>query len=138
MDRLFDNHTVNFLSKSLEMHGVQLKAIANNMANINTPGFKGTDVAFKDQLRMVLTQEQGELPLRTDLRGHITQGLPMTLEQVKPRLVVDPLTSFRSDGNNVDVDQQMATMAQNSMEINALTRLVSDRLKILRMSIEGR
>jgi len=64
LDRLFENSTVNFLSKALDCRTAQHKAIANNIANVNTPAFKGTEVAFKDQLQMVLHSEPNELNLK--------------------------------------------------------------------------
>lgn len=138
MDRLFDNPTLNFLAKSMDAHTVQHQVIANNMANINTPGYKATEVAFKDKLQTFLNDEYRNLPLMTNRAHHIRYNEPMELSDIKPRLFVDPTTSMRSDGNNIDIDQQMAMMAQNSMEINALTRLISDRIRGMRQVIEGR
>lgn len=138
MDRLFDNPTLNFLAKSMDAHATQHQAIANNMANVNTPGFKATEVAFKDQLQTFLNDEYRRLPLKTSQALHIRYNEPMQLSDIKPRLFTDPTTSMRSDGNNIDIDQQMAMMAQNSMEINALTRLISDRIRGMRSVIEGR
>jgi len=45
---------------------------------------------------------------------------------------------MRSDGNNVDLDKEMATLAENTMQMGALTRLVSDKMRGIRMAIEGR
>lgn len=129
---------LDFLTKSLDAHAMEQKVLANNIANVNTPNFKGTEVAFKDQLENVLRNQQLQLPLKTDDPRDITSGLPLSLADVKPRLISDPTTSMRSDGNNLDIDQQMATLAKNSMEVNALTRLVSDDFRDLRSSIEGR
>lgn len=138
MDRFFGNPTVDFLAKSLDTRTVAHKAFANNLANVNTPGFKGTHVAFKDQLMRAYREESDTLPLKTTFGQHISNGVPFTLDDVRAQLIVDPLTSMRPDGNNVDIDQQMANMAQNTMEINALTRLVSDKMRGIRQVIEGR
>lgn len=129
---------LDFLAKSLDAHAMEQKVLANNIANVNTPNFKGTEVTFKDQMENVLRNQQLQLPLKTDDSRDITSGLPLALDDVKPRLITDPTTSMRSDGNNIDIDQQMATLAKNSMETNALMRLVSINLSDLRAAIEGR
>jgi flagellar basal-body rod protein FlgB len=138
VDRFFGNPTVDFLAKSLDTRTVAHKTFANNLANINTPGFKGTTVAFKDQLMRAYREETDTLPLKTSYGQHISNGVPFTIDDVRPQLIVDPLTSMRPDGNNVDIDQQMASMAQNTIEINALTRMISDKLRGMRQVIEGR
>ncbi len=138
MDKLFGNPSIDFLARAMDARALQLKLTANNIANVNTPGFKATLLTYKEQMQRVLRDAQDQLPLKHTLAPHIRKGMPYTIDDVKLNMISDPTTSMRSDGNNVDIDQQMASMAQNSMEINAVTRMLSDKMRGLRMVIEGR
>jgi flagellar basal-body rod protein FlgB len=113
-------------------------AIANNIANVNTPGFQRSDVSFKE----ALAAEQGkpadpdELGLVTDADKHISIGgdLPV-IEPFQVTTTVDHSEQIRVDGSNVDIDQEMAKLTLNSGYSSMMHELLSNQYTRLRRAI---
>ena len=125
------------LQKGLDGSAARQQAIANNIANINTPGYKRQDVSFKSELRSALNMSSNTLNMNGTHPGHITQN--SALSEVQPRIVREESQSMRPDENNVDMDLEMAKMAANALYYNTLIRQVNIRLAMLKHTIsEGR
>jgi flagellar basal-body rod protein FlgB len=88
-------------------------ALANNVANANTPGYKRMDVDFHAALQEALG----------DGLSHDDQ-LDFTAE-------TDGTGATRADGGNVDPDIEMASLAENSLEYQALATVQKARMHIL-------
>ncbi|HLH25590.1 MAG TPA: flagellar basal body rod protein FlgB [Chloroflexota bacterium] len=111
------------------------RVIADNVANVDTPGFKASHVDFETALKRA---QGGDPSLR--LLGYRGDGRWQAPDasSLEPTVTVDRSTR-REDGNNVDVDQQMLEMADANITYNALSTLTSARFGILRTVInEGR
>ena len=109
------------------------QAIANNLANMDTPGYRAMDVPFEQVLSREMRKE-GEIRLAVTQPGHMAS--PSTMEQA---LAVQQPAVFKTDANGVDVDAEMAKLAETSISFNAVTQLMSGRLAIMRMAVrEGR
>jgi flagellar basal-body rod protein FlgB len=87
-------------------------AFAHNIANVNTPNFHRTDVSFMDQLSEAAgMQGDGEnLTLATTNPLDISAAS----EGFAPQVSVDDQSKMRQDGNNVDVDAEMAHLSKNA------------------------
>jgi len=92
------------------------KVISNNIANVNTPGFKKSDVRFEDKLAAAMAGTKLAMA-RTNPR-HLSGGAG----DLAPAIVTDRTTSLRTDGNNVDIDAEMANVAKNSIYYNAVAQ----------------
>lgn len=106
---------VPILQKTLDASMLRARVIANNIANVNTPGYQRVDVSFEGQLREAL--DKGRLQgARTD-NGHVPLGRP-DVWNVQPQVErpVDP--SEPSGVNNVDIDTEMAKLAENQIVFN--------------------
>jgi len=55
------------------------------------------------------------------------------IQSVKPRINVDYTTTYRNDGNNVDVEKEMVDAAKNQMRYNAYISSLNENYKILKM-----
>lgn len=135
---------IDILARSLEAASLRQAALAHNVANVNTPGYKALAVSFEGALQQALEQpEVSPAPLAlaaTDAR-HIQVGPPPAPDPTRVQAAVarDASRSARADGNNVDVEAEMARMAGNQMWYAALSRQVSDEFQRLRLAItEGR
>lgn len=121
------------LEKALSASSLRQKTISNNIANVNTPKFKRSEVLFEDVLQQKMFGSQLELAKTNE--KHIStqsQALGPTM-----RTVTD--NSFRTDGNNVDIDIEMANMAKNSIYYDALAQQLSRYFSTLKSAInEGR
>ena len=97
---------VNVLDKAADASWMRQEAISNNIANVNTPGYKRQDVAFEDSL------QEADLRIRsyTDSSGF----------------------SYRLDGNNVDIDTENAALARNQLKYNALVDSINHEFSMIK------
>jgi flagellar basal-body rod protein FlgB len=118
--------TDSYLQAAMSGLAARQRTIANNVANVDTPGFKASQVRFEDVLNQaVSTAKPG--------RGVNQTALDTAARSTS---LVDG-TSTRADGNNVDIDQQMEMLSEANLNYSALTQVMSTRLGILRSVIKG-
>ena len=134
---MFDN--INLLQKGLDAAQLRQNTIANNIANIDTPGFKTSHVEFESYMQEALGQgEDTFVGKRTNSR-HIAIGAGGTdPEDVEPTVVQDGDTTMRMDGNNNDIDAQMVDMVKNTVYYNTLGQKLSKEVDRLRLAIDGK
>lgn len=123
---------LNVLQKELNASNLRQQVLSNNLANIDTPNFKRSDVDFQAVLNDALGQKSGDLSLKLTSLRHI----PGVAEGDGSGIVTDRTTSLRNDGNNVDVDREMSNVAENGLYYNSLTHTISSQLGLLRMVIK--
>jgi len=131
---IFSNTRV--LEKALDASALRNKVIANNIANVDTPGFKKSTVSFEEELSQALSSRgiQG----RRTREGHKEIG-DISLSQIRPQIQVSSSTSMREDGNNVDIDVEMAALAQNQISYHYLVQKLNRELQRIRnVVLEGR
>src|SRR5436309_12107020 len=75
---------------------------AENVANVDTPGFKSSSVPFEAQLQSALTRDHFGLMVTNP--AHIN---PDSVDLSNVRMATDRQTTNRNDGNNVDVEREM-------------------------------
>lgn len=132
MSGWLDGPVLNVLQKELNASSLRQQVLANNVANIDTPNFKRSDVDFQAVLSAALGEKSGDLSLKLTSLRHI----PGVAEGDGTGIVTDQTTSLRNDGNNVDVDREMSNVAENGLYYNSLTRTISSQLGLLRMVIK--
>lgn len=123
------------LEKALDGSTLRHTAITNNIANVNTPGYKRLEVTFQDALQEALEPQ-------TKLKRTKPKHLPLPVSLEDPRIIQmskNTATTIRNDGSNVDIDMEQATLAENTLYFNSLAQMLSDQLSLLRSSItEGK
>ncbi|MBT9172554.1 MAG: Flagellar basal body rod protein FlgB [Syntrophomonadaceae bacterium] len=133
---LWSDHAFLALHKGLDAAAKRQRVTSHNLANLNTPNFKRSEVSFEAQLRNSLAGS-GRLTLEVTHPRHI--GRQAAVDEVRPRVLRDNSTTMRADGNNVDVDREMAALASNQLMYNAMAQLVNEKYGLLRYVIhEGR
>ena len=132
MSGWLDGRVLNVLQKGLEASSMRQQVLSNNVANIDTPNFKRSDVDFQAVLGTLLGDKGGALPMKLTARQHI----PGLAGGSDSGVVTDHSTSLRNDGNNVDVDREMSNVAENGLYYNSLTQAISSQLGLLRMVIK--
>ncbi len=119
--------TDGYLRAAMSGLAARQRAIANNVANVDTPNFKATEVRFEDALKSAMSRA--------------TPGRPVNqsaLNSAASRTSIVDTTSTRADGNNVDIDREMEMLGEANLNYSALTQVMSTRLGILRSIINGR
>ncbi|MCL2392040.1 MAG: flagellar basal body rod protein FlgB [Oscillospiraceae bacterium] len=130
--------SVNLLQKGLNAAWIRNAVIRNNIANIETPNFRASDVAFETHLSQALTQSEFRGTVTHPRHRAMGSGF-VDLEALSPRIVLRRGTQMRMDGNNVDIEAENVKLAQNSLQYNALVEKMNSELRRLRMAItEGR
>lgn len=102
---MLGNH-VDFLEKIMDVSALKRKTNADNIANINTPGFKATKVEFEH-----LFDNQVDLSTKVSNEKHISKTIG---DKNNVILEKDLTTRERFDGNNVDLNQEMIEMIKNN------------------------
>lgn len=133
-ENLFAGGHLGLLEKSLGAASLRQRVMANNIANVNTPGFKKSDVVFEDALQQAMAETSVVGQVRTH-PDHLSKS--KSFGQIQPRIVVSDGTAIRNDGNNVDVEAEMAQVAQNNLYYNTLAQQLSAKLKDLKTAISG-
>ena len=105
------------LERAISGAGMRQTAIAANLANANTPGYRRVDVDFKGALTRAMRDGDSE-----------------SVEAVEFSTEADPQT-LRADGNGVDVDVEAANMAKNGLEYEALVSVARARISILKTAM---
>ena len=125
------------LEKSLNAAWARNDVISQNLANVDTPEYKRKDIAFEE----FLNDSMG----KTSLEGNLTdkRHIPINsgnVEKIEPALVEDNSdSSMRIDGNNVDIDSEMANLAKNQIKYNALIQMINGSYSRIKSVIsEGR
>lgn len=121
-----NNANYQLARRLLDASVLRHEAIASNIANVETPGYRRLDVApdFQSALRARFA------------RGATTPG---DLAALQPRLAEDrSVRSVRADGNSVELETELLALSRNRVEHEFLSDLVGSNIKQLRMAISGR
>lgn len=125
LDSLFDNLPI--IQGSLNGLSARQKAIGENIANADTPGYKRLEVSFEGNLRKMMGQkaaESDDLDLKTDSKRHFSLGPNADKPLAELRKVTDE--SYRNDKNNVNIDLEMANLADTNIRYNTMAKLAKD------------
>lgn len=122
-------NTYDLLKKSMDASALRSKASANNIANINTKGYKKFYVTFEE----TLNGSMGEDTMKTNNSKHMQTGSGSGDVTVKR----EENTSMRQDGNNVDIDLEMTNQAANTLMYNALVKQVNSKISLTSYVIGG-
>ena len=128
LDRIFGGDGFVAQTRALDAASLRQQAIAHNLANVNTPGFKRQDVTFETKLSHALAD-------------HHTAGGnngPNPVDRVRPEIITPTTTSLRADGNNVDMEAENVNSAMNTLKYEALTQMVGGYFTGLKAAISGR
>lgn len=119
--------TLKMLEMGLDAASVRRDVIANNIANVDVPGFKRSDVSFEADLKRAIESQKsaGEAaPVATLHPGHVARREPRAIESVKALTHIDYSSSMRNDGNNVDIEDEVMKQVRNQLQYS----LIADRI----------
>jgi flagellar basal-body rod protein FlgB len=129
--------TVGMLKDAMHGAGEAHGVIANNIANVNTPNFRRSDVSFQESLAasMGTTGDPNDLALVTRDERQISIGGVQPPQPFSVTSTVDQADQQRVDGSNVDVDQEMAKLSINSGYAQAMSTMLTQQYGRLRRAI---
>lgn len=130
IEQLLSSKTFDYTSRGMQAAVIRHEVISHNIANVNTPYFRRSDVEFES----LLTKELGlgNDKMMQVVRTH-DRHLPTPFRgKAKPAVVVEEHTDMRYDGNNVDIDREMANMAKNQLYYEALANQLGGHVRKLK------
>ncbi len=127
-----DFNSIDMQRRALDASWLRQRVLSNNIANVDTPGYKRQDVDFESMLKNYMAT--GRVNMTTTDPRHIGAVENVSLQA---RVFTDNSTSFRPDGNNVNIDVEMAAVAQNAIKYNAVTAQINGQIKRLKAAIRG-
>lgn len=125
IDPIFQSDNYQLARKLLDASVLRQEAIATNIANSETPGYRRLDLAPD---------------FAAQLKARVAAGdFAAQAHQIRPQLVEDQTArTVRPDGNTVELERELLLMNRNAVEHEFLTELVSRNLKQLKLAITGR
>ena len=107
----------DLISRLLDASQMRHRAVAQNVANVNTPGYKAITVNFEEEL---------------------SQQLDGDLSKVVPKFEKVQGATVRADGNNVDIDREMGESQKNELLNNVFNLVLVNKINAIRSAISGR
>lgn len=97
---------------------VRQNVVSQNIANVNTPGYKTQQVRFEDQLAEELR------------RGNSSST-------TEPNTTLAPNLKTRNDGNNVDLDREVGELNKNALLMQTYLRMIGAEVQMMRDAMDG-
>lgn len=121
---------INVLSKAADASWTRNEILTNNLANVDTPGYKRKDVTFESYLMEELTSGSNS-SLRKKVDG-------IDLENIDEKVYTDYSNlSYRLDGNNVDIDTENVELASNQIRYSALLDSIKYEFNMLKAAMQN-
>jgi len=142
--------SLDFHSKALVIRAERQRVIASNIANVDTPGYSAHNLDFKEAMNTANGSSQTPLPLTQS-----GSSLPNIITQAKNTRHIE-ISGYQSgqfgnkqplgyaiqsqpsmDSNSVDLDQERANFADNSVRYEATLRFINSQSKTILSAIQG-
>jgi flagellar basal-body rod protein FlgB len=115
------NSQFDLLSSLLDTAALRHRVIAQNVANVNTPGYRRQEVQFEDALAQALKS-----------------GSDPGAHSVQPRIVEGKGDVGRADGNTVDIDAEMGRLSKNNILYRFFGQVLNGNIATMRSAITGK
>jgi flagellar basal-body rod protein FlgB len=118
--------TVDLLHRAMSASVVRRSVIANNFANANVPNFKRSVVNFESELKRALETEKQKpaLELTQTHPSHFSNYRERDYRDVQVRRVLDYISTYNNNGNNVDPEQETMAALENQMSYILLAQAI--------------
>lgn len=106
------------LEAGITAEGARQKAIANNIANMNSPGYRRVDIRFEDILNKMLNS-----------------GGDIKKSELEPEYYQPKTTAIKSNGNDVSLDVEVGEMVKNSLRHKLYMSLLKKKYQQMSLAI---
>jgi flagellar basal-body rod protein FlgB len=128
------NSNFTTISMAMDVASLRNEVYAHNIANAETPGYKRREVSFEEEFKKVLGSD--DLRLKTSRESHI-QNYPVSFDDIDPDVSKITNTYITNDGNNVDIDKEMAMVSANALRYQTLSRLMDQNFIRYNIVLKG-
>ena len=114
---VIDNNSIGVLAKYLNLAAQRQTTVANNIANLDTPGYRTKDIDFSAEVSRILGGDEMQPGMAKEVQGLLE----------------------RPDGNNVSADRESLLLAQTQLQFRTGVQLLRSQMQRLSLAInEGR
>lgn len=128
---------ISTLQNGLSAAWLRNQTILHNVANNDTPNFKTSGVSFENLYKKALAGQTDSFDFKRTRATHMDFGDITNPKDVVGVVVKRDATTYRMDGNNVDIDQETTDFAKNYIFYNSLLRKVNGQFSQLNSAIKG-
>jgi flagellar basal-body rod protein FlgB len=121
-NRLFGGDTRSLVYKALDANTMRGRAIAQNIANVQTPNYQRVEVNFEEQVRDAMRKHVDGT--RTD-ENHMELGRKASIRKVEAYSFIADDPTNPGEVNNVDIDIENAKVAENQIDYSYNTQFAS-------------
>lgn len=118
--------TYNLLKTALDVSGLRQETISSNISNVNTPDYKATRVDFNNYFQGAMNRTN----LNRTHEKHIQAGKNQSIVRRNEN------TFTQDNGNNVDIDFEMAELSANSIYYDAVVSQLNTKYAMMRSAIK--
>lgn len=118
--------TYDLLKTALDVSSLRQKTISSNLSNVNTPGFKSNRVVFEERLK---SAANGTALNRTHQQH-------MDIQSNTPIVQRRNNMSVQDNGNNVDIEYEMAELSANNIYYDAVVSQLNAKFAMTRTVIK--
>jgi len=115
------NNIIGIIDAGIKAESLRQKAIANNVANAETPGYRRIDVKFEELLAK-----------------HLGKDGEVELTDIQPEIYQPKETAVKSNGNDVNWQNEVGNMVKNSLRHKAYVRLLEKKYRQIELAIDVR
>ena len=112
------SNIIDIIDAGVRAESLRQKAIANNVANLETPGYRRVNVKFKELFAKAL-----------DSSGAVD------LSKIEPQIYQPENTAVKSNGNDVSLEVEVGEMVKNTLRHKAYIRLLQKKYQQIELAI---
>lgn len=127
--------TIPIVDRTLDLRAKKHNLIISNITNMDTPNYKALDMVVEEDFHKIMRVEHN-IKLRKTHEAHLS-GKKLDINTMKVRLKEESEVSLRGDGNTVDIDKEMVSLAENNFLYNALAQIIGKNFQGLKGAIKG-
>lgn len=132
--QLLNGAGFNKLETALQAANIRQGVLANNIANVDTPYFKRSNVSFESLLKSEMDGNRLTLKGRRTDTKHFDIGPSSSIPV--PVISTDESTAMNNNLNNVDIDSEMTRLAENQLRYNSYIEQINYQIKFKRTAVE--
>lgn len=130
-----NDKTLKALTTAVNFREMRQELISSNVANANTPGFKAKKMDFEEALARALDVD-GQMQMNVNDGRHYNVGNG-GFNNLEPEIYDNPNGVVSENGNTVDVEAEMAQMAENKLMYDALVQLINKKMGMMKYAINS-
>ncbi len=128
-----NDKTYQALATALNFREMRQEVLSSNVANANTPGYKSLRLDFEDALARALDVDGSRSMKGSESRHYNVGG--GGFGSLQPEIYEDPNGVVSENGNTVDVEAEMAKMAENKLMFDTTVQLLNKKIGLMKYAI---